>query len=298
MQQSEFPAISIILVNYNGIDDTIECIQSLIKTEYPNFNVIVVDNGEDIEEHKKLHLCYPEIMIIRTENNGFAAANNIGINKALLSNPEFILLLNNDTIVEKNFFSNIIIHLGKSDIGIFTPKINYYSNKDIIWSAGGKISKIKADAYRYHFNKPSKLVMKDQYVSFSSACCMLIKSEVFGNVGLFDEKFFLYFEDTDFCKRVTNKGYKILLLPQSIVYHKVSSATNKDDKDKKIYYHFRNRLYFAKKHYPELFFIISSFLLLKSIKLKLEWKIKGEKRKLKYAKEAIKDFRNNKMGKK
>lgn len=297
MTHQQQPSIDIIIVNHNGINDTLECIKSISDAAYPNSKIIIIDNSDSPEQSIQLKKNYPNHEVIRTENNGFGAANNIGIRKSLEDKKDFILLLNNDAVIDASFFNEILWYKHETETGIFTPKMNFYNERDLIWSAGGKISIIKADAVNYNYREPDAAIDTDEFVDFSSGCCMLIRSEVFEKTGLFDENFFLYVEDTEFCKRVTDAGYKIKFVNKALVYHKAGSSVKAKDKAEAVYYNIRNRLYFAKKYYPHKFYLIKVYIYLSVLKLKAGWMLKREKEKIHLADQAFRDFDNNKMGK-
>jgi len=220
---------NVVILNWNGYEDFKECIKSLQKEAYKNFQIVLVDNGSEINEAELLENDFPAIKSIRIEENlGFSGGNNIGIKYSLGQSTDFILLLNNDTIVETNFLEPLVEKmLQDNQVGIVAPQINYYSARNRVWSAGGKIRKIRASGFADFDKIESYLSSNERQVDFVSGCCMLVRREVFEKIGLFDENYFLYVEDTDFCHRVTEAGYKIYVTPKSKIYHKVNSSTKK-----------------------------------------------------------------------
>ncbi len=294
-----FPKVSIILLNWNGIKDTSECLESLKKIDYPNFDVIVVDNnsdGNEAEEIKNKFGDFVSHVMVNIENLGFSGGNNVGIKQALENNSDYLLLLNNDTIVESDFLSKLISNKDFSDkIGVFTPMITYYNDKNTIWSAGGRINKIRASGITFWPNKNSENYILNKLCEFASGCCMLIKKEVIEKVGLLDEKYFLYLEDTDYCQRVISSGYKVLYVGSSRIYHKVFSTTAKANKLLPLYYSIRNRLYFAKKNlglyfYPAFLYLILVFC------IKFIYPYKISPNTLKVIIHSFKDFFKKNMG--
>ncbi|MCP2605454.1 glycosyltransferase family 2 protein [Candidatus Aminicenantes bacterium AC-335-O07] len=217
------PKISIIILNWNNYEDTKECLESLGKITYPNYEVIVVDNGSTDGSYERLKEEFFHHIFIRNEENfGFAKGNNMGIKYALKKKVNYILLLNNDTVVDKNFLEPLVKEAEKNEkIGIVGGKIYYYNTPKRIWYAGGKISLIKGGCVHYgagdidrgQYNEPKE-------VGFVSGCMMLVKTEVFEKVGLLDERYFLGTEDYDFCLKVRRKGYKLFYVPNSIIFHK------------------------------------------------------------------------------
>jgi GT2 family glycosyltransferase len=229
---------------------------------------------------------------------GFSGGNNFGIEILLKQNADFILLLNNDTTVEPNFLE-ILVNKFESDnrTGIAAPQINYYDEPDKIWSAGGKISKIRGSGFAYSDKSERVFDKSDISVGFVSGCCMLIKRDVFINTGLFDENYYLYNEDTDFCLRTLKAGYKIYVTPKSKIYHKVNSSTNRELSLLPLYYTTRNRLYFAKKNFPQILFLTAIYLFITMLLKSLVWIIKGRYKNLIVVNNAIKDFYRGKLGK-
>jgi len=287
-----------IILNWNGYQDSKECIQSLLQATYKNFIIVLVDNGSNTNEAELLENEFPAIKAIRIEKNlGFSGGNNIGIKYSLEQNADYILLLNNDTTVERNFLEPLVEKiLQDKHVGVVAPKINYYSEPNLVWSAGGKIRKIRASGFADYDKIESQLNTKDREVGFVSGCCMLIRKEVFEKIGLFDENYFLYVEDTDFCYRVKEAGYKIWVTPKSKIFHKVNSSTKNNNFLLPLYYTTRNRLYFVKKNFnqylPFSFTYLTAAMLIKSV----FWFIGGKAKNLKAVYKAYKDFQIDNMG--
>lgn len=293
------PRISIILVNWNGAIDTIECIRSLKKCQYTNFEIIVVDNNSersDVELLKKEFSSHIKILKNKT-NLGFAGGVNTGINFALRSGSDYLLLLNNDTVVEPDFLDFLIEQGEKNeDIGILVPKICYYSAPHIIWSAGGYISRLRASGFSYGDGKHEEKFNNSKFVTFGSGCCLLIKANVLKKIGLFDENYYLYLEDADFCYRVKNAGYKIFYVGRSKILHKVNVASTRNIDVLPLYFITRNRLYFARKFFKGWFLISTLYLILTSILKSLLWTIKGDLNRVEAVRLAFTDFFKRKFG--
>lgn len=289
------PLVYIILLNYNGYKDTIECLESLEKITYKNYRIVVVDNASIDGSEKIIKNKFPEHIFIQAGSNlGFSGGNNVGIKYALQQGTDYVLLLNNDTIVEPDFLEPLVEEAEKSDqIGIMGGKINYYYDKNIIWSAGGYISDIKGCGYHYGI----KEVDEGQYdekreVTFLTGCIQLIKREVLEKVGLYDEDYFLYFEDVDYCYRTIKNNFKLVYVPTSKIYHKISASTG-DESSLALYYNHRNRLLFIKKNIKNFFkksIILIYFFMTRIIR------IKKYNKKMTYVFEGIKDYYINKVG--
>ena len=247
------PKVDIVLVNYNNQKDTIECLKSINGIEYFNYEVIVVDNASaNVDE-----LCnYCEhndiIFIVAKNNNGFSSGNNIGIKIALDRAADFVLLLNNDTLVEPDFLSNLIAaYYRNQNIGIVGGRIYFNSDRSKLWYAGGEIS--FTGGYVNHFgymHSINKEYNTEKNVTFITGCLMLIPAKVFKEVGLLSEEYFLYSEDADYCCRVMDAGYSLLYAPSAVIYHKVGAASGKNSIITQ-YYSSRNDFYLFYKYAPE-----------------------------------------------
>lgn len=289
------PKVSIIILNWNGWKDTTECLESLHRIDYPNYNVIIVDNksednsldmirrycqgqlvvkseffiydpknkpfniveySKDEIEYFKLDHDFDEslrnIYIIKNDQNyGFAQGNNIGINFALKNlDPEYVLLLNNDTVVDKRFLDELIQFNDTDEkIGFSGPKTYYYNyngSSNVLDFAGGKINLLKGEAIRLG----EKELDNGQYnlpmiVDYIQGSCLLIKRDVLSDIGLLNPYYFTYWEESDLCLRGLRKGYKSFYVPSAKIWHKsgVSSVV-----DTKIYYFTRNQLWFIREH--------------------------------------------------
>ncbi|MBR3348952.1 MAG: glycosyltransferase family 2 protein [Solobacterium sp.] len=223
------PKVSIILVNYNGYQDTIDCLRSLREITYQNHEAIIVDNASTNDSVERLIDAIDDReILIRSENNdGFAAGNNIGIRYALAHGADYCLLLNNDTVTEPGFLDHLIEGFGLSErCGLTIGKILYEGKRDIIWYAGGSISRKNGKTMHWHYReKDAGLPEAPQKVSFATGCCMCLSREAIEKVGLMDESYFLYEEDTDYCCRIADAGFEMIYIPQARIYHKVNAST-------------------------------------------------------------------------
>lgn len=269
--------VFIIILNWNGGKNTVECIESLKSIDYSDYEILVVDNASKDGSPELIADKFPGIKIIRNNKNlGFAGGMNVGIRETMGLNPEFILLLNQDVIVDKNFLTELVDRM-RSDkkIGIIGPKIYFHpetpSDKKL-WAIGAEF----VDARVWG----SKVFMagvvpvgcgetdNGQYDDLAETdgmpgCCMLIKTEVIKKIGLMDERFFVFHEDDDYCIRIHRAGYKISVAPKSVIWHKVSTSfrskkelSDKDfwyieDNPQVIYYGYRNWLWVLRKHFPK-----------------------------------------------
>lgn len=297
------PKVSIIILNWNGWQDTIECLESLYQIDYPNYDVIVVDNDSNDESIKKIkEYCNGEIklessffkyntfnkpievlkpgiydngsgkdvasplkeliLIKNDKNTGFAEGNNIGIRYALENlDPDYVLLLNNDTVVDNEFLVEMLkISESNNKIGIVGPKIYYYDEPDRIWFAIGKISWKFCRGLNIGYNELDNGQYNDiTEAEYISGCAFLIKREVINRIGLLDKRFFLYFEEIDWTLRASKLGYKSVFAPKGKIWHKISKSGGGIKGKIGLYYITRNRWLFMKRWANKtdlLFFIV------------------------------------------
>lgn len=243
------PKVCIILVNYNGYEDTVDCVKSIVDCKYDNYKIVIVDNGsKDTSQLKNDTFLNEHADIIYSKiNTGFSEGNNIGMKEAQKYNPEYILLLNNDTVVKQDFLNKMVnVAEANESIGIVTSVINYYYDKEMTWYNVGNYNKLIGYTSMLG-NVDNKFKEKYLEVSFSTGCLMLIRNEIFQKYGGLSNEYFLYSEDTDFCLKVMDKGYKIVSVPEVLIYHKVNGSTGTGS-DLQQYYLTRNYLIVAKKY--------------------------------------------------
>lgn len=300
--------VSIILLNYKGTKDTLECIKSLENIEYDNYEIIIVENNspDDSYEILKRAIGCKHTLIKSPSNGGFAKGNNIGIEYAMTNNSDFVLLLNNDTLVEKDFLRKMINCYEKHEkVGMVGCKILYESRRDLIWYGGGEVNLKRF--YGFHYGegeKDGEAFNKEKEVTFTTGCVMLIPRDVIENVGFLPEEYFMYYEDVDYCLKVQEAGYKIYYCPRTVIYHKVSASTGGEESPFAVKWNTRNRIIFMDKfkykvtkyEYKK---VIGFFYCTRLIKL-AQYYLKGKTDKAKALKEGIKEGRKfiKKNGKK
>ena len=243
------PEISFITITYNGLQDTRELIQSLMKVvKSVTYEIIVVDNASRINEAQLLEQEFTNIRAIRSEKNlGFSGGNNLGIE---IATGKYIFLINNDTIIKNDGIKELINALEyDKQIGAVSPRICFTSDQYPIQFAG--------------YSKLSTITLRNHAIGFGEICyanynkiiespylhgaAMLIKREVIEKIGLMPEIYFLYFEELDWCLSMTNAGYKLLYIPECTIYHKESQSTGQES-PLRTYYLTRNRLLFAHRN--------------------------------------------------
>ena len=256
------PKIGLVTVLYNSIEVLEDFFQSLGNQSYKNFILYVIDNSpndEVINEAMRLSdkFSINSVFINNNANLGVAKGNNQGIQESLKNDCDYVLLLNNDIEFSKNTIKDLVDYTVTNDESIIVPKIHYH-NTNIIWTAGGCISKLKGTSpHRGELEVDVGQYENIEYVNYAPTCFMMINKKVFEKVGLMDEKYFVYYDDSDFIYRTNENGYKIVYFPKAVVGHKVSVSTGGSESLFFIYYVTRNRIYFIRKNLPFIYKLIS-----------------------------------------
>ena len=252
------PKIAIIIINWNTYQLTFNCLKSLKSCTYNNKTIFLVDNGSKDGSGDKIALEFPDIIFIKNEiNEGFTGANNKALKVILKQNFDYVLLLNNDTEVKPNFLSLLEARMDSDrNLAATQPLILDFPNKNTIWNAGGSFNTFfglfKTRSNGLIYNPKLKI---DTFTEWISGCCILVKIAVIKKVGMLDDRFFAYFEDADWSIRMTNLGYKLGVVPESIIYHHSSGSTKKNNSSSEgslspyaHYLNVRNHIYLIKKH--------------------------------------------------
>lgn len=253
---SSLPRTSIILINWNNYEDSAECIASLQAQECENIDIFLVDNGSTDGSLARLRSEFPEIRYISLEENlGFPAANNAGIIEALERGAEYVFLLNNDTIVpeDKDVVGTLVEHLeNNQNVGIVAPLVMYYPETDVIWFSEGQVYETTGKIR--HTRMDEMVTSQDLPETISnewiSGCAMMIPSEVFETVGLFNGGYFIRLSDTEFSLRVAAAGYDLRTDTRVRLYHKESSSSG--EQFDLSYYQARNRFRIIRDHFPTI----------------------------------------------
>ncbi|MFA5993514.1 MAG: glycosyltransferase family 2 protein [Parcubacteria group bacterium] len=236
------PKVFIVVLNYNGKEVIKKCLTSLFKLDYPNFEVVVVDNDSTDGSLELAKGCFSRANFIKNAKNlGYATGNNVGIRFALERMADYVLLLNNDTEVENDFLNKLVeVAESEEKIGLLSPVIFDGKTKEV-WFAGGEIL-----WNRMSSQHKKQVPAQDYYESeFITGCSMLVRASVFREIGLLDEDYFLYWEDADFSLRAKKQGFKNVVVSSSWIYHFEASEKNKKNK---IYWLVLSGLIFFKKN--------------------------------------------------
>jgi len=235
--------VSIIIVNWNGLKYLHECLSSLFNQTYSHIEIILVDNASTDGSVDFVKENFPSVKIVQNSKNlGFAEATNIGIMK---SKGELITLFNQDAIADKGWLANLVEEIKSSEeIAAVAGKVYYWGDKygkDAVFCTWSKIDPYTAMPYNFAGNDPKAAV------DYLTGCAMLVKKEIIEEIGPLDTGYFLYFDETDWCARVIRAGYKLIYVPNAIVWHVVSGSL--ENQQIKSEYMIRNRIRFALKNF-------------------------------------------------
>ncbi len=248
---SVFPGLYVVTVNLNLKQDTYECLQSLLNAGASIEQLIVVDNGSQDDSVAFLRHQFGERLSILTslENLGYADGLNRGIEHSLKgSNSEWLLLINNDTLVDKNFLKDLLQVAQQKKFELLGPVIFYKDIPEKIWACGDRI--IPGTMIGYSLYKEGSLpenIHNPVPVSILNGCCLLVHRTVFDQVGLFDTSFFMYAEEVDFCWRARQAGFQMACVTKAKMWHKVSASANRV-RDYSLYLRIRNQILFYRRY--------------------------------------------------
>lgn len=245
-----YPLVSIVICSYNNYNDIEECIGSIKKLEYKNYHVIIVNNGSNDPNYDELPKKYSGVIYLKIDvNKGFSGGNNVGIKYALKHGAEYVLLLSDDVVVRKKFLSELVkFGLKHHDAGLIGGKQYFYSEKKLLYAAGGDLNTFTGVVKGIGLNKKDsgqyELKKEVDYIPLAAA---MFRKEVFESIGLLPECYYLGGEEGDIAYRAKKSGYKIFFNPDSVCYHKVgySGKTSYEY----LYNRFRNRLMFIDRNF-------------------------------------------------
>lgn len=241
----------ISIVNYNGCEDTLECLRSIERSSYRDIVTVVIDNASSDASVDRIHQIWPDVEVIEmAENGGYAAAANRGIAYALDLGAEFCLLLNNDLVLHED----AILHLvqgarGRANLAAVGPKILELDQPSVVQSLGGTVNMRTGRAIKLAggtLNRPSDTSPRriDGYLEGSA---LLLVADAVRKIGVFDERYFMYYEDTDWSYRARRAGLELLLQPKAVVWH-ATARTTRRYADRLMYYDTRNRILFERRY--------------------------------------------------
>lgn len=254
-QVNNQPLIFTIVLNWNGGNDTYRCVSSLQKTNNPNFDhkIVVVDNNSSDNSINLIKGCtwLVPVEIIHNDNNlGYAGGNNVGIRHALDNNADYIFILNNDTIVDRNLFSELLEAANMHPKSGVLGAINLFMENPNIVSFNGAQWDNSALCFHYpdEGENISSIPGTPHPTDYICGAAMFFKAEVARKIGLMDERFFLTWEESDWCFRARNSGYECTMVPKAKIWHSVAASFSGESSPLRVYFTIRNRLLWAEKN--------------------------------------------------
>ncbi|MCH7951997.1 glycosyltransferase family 2 protein [Patescibacteria group bacterium] len=268
--------VTIVILNYNGKQDTLKCLESIRKLVQDKVQVetFVVDNGSSDDSVKSVKKQFPQVKVIENRKNlGFCEGNNVGVKAAFKEGADYVLILNNDTLVDPLLVEELVKTAKREHADVASPKIyfapGYEFHKDrynqeergkVIWYAGGLIDwKNVLPSHRGVDEVDQGQFDQSGETKFVTGCATLVSKEVFEDIGLYDPVYMFYFEDADFSIRARKRGYKVLYTPKAVLWHKNAASFGGSGSPFQDYFITRNRLIFGLRHAP----IRSKFALLR-----------------------------------
>jgi hypothetical protein len=239
--------VSVVVLNYNGLEHLETCLMSLLRQSYKASEIIVSDNGSTDGSVEYIKKNFPGVRILENgENLGFAKGNNLAIEMAIEGGAEYIALLNNDTEVHEGWIKEMVEVLARDEkIGACASKMLLFDRRDLLNSGGGAVNYV-GHAWPEGLFEKDRGQYKKREIDLACAGAFMVKAKVLREVGLFDEDYFIYAEDTDLSWRIRLAGYRILFVPEAVVYHKYSPTFESKEK---FYLLERNRLTTILKNY-------------------------------------------------
>lgn len=275
------PQVLAVVVNWNDPESTRRCIQSLVKSDYANMRVVIVDNGSNPELYARLQTDLPDMEILRSDVNlGFPGGANVGLRYVLTQDADYALILNNDTLIDPMMVSQLVQAAEENpNAGLVGPVIYYLDHPDKVWFAGERFLFGIYPLRRSLRLSPSNKAVEE--VDFISGCATLIPRSVLENIGLFPSDYFMYYDDIDLSVRVKAAGKNLLCVTGARMWHAVSISYGGPDSPIKQYFQAKSSFIFYRKyskglrlwinlivHFAHAFFTVVKALLLGKLKIR------------------------------
>lgn len=305
VRKEVFMKIAVILVNYNGRQYNTACIESLLAQKDSGdsyeIKIYVVDNASQDDSMQMIQERYGADERIETilldDNYGFSYANNVGIRRAEEWGTDYVLLLNNDTEVQEDMLAQLMACAERHPGSVIAPKIYYSDHRNILWSAGGAVSPVIRKVRHIGLDQVDKGQFdQERRIGFATGCCLLMSREVIERAGFLDERFFLYYEDTEYCFRLQKKGIAIYYCPQAVVYHKVGASSKGADSPLCAYYIARNWLLCNRQHLGGRYPLFIIYYMINRSACCILWMLHGKKELVQATCRGIGDYRKGKFG--
>lgn len=261
-------SLYVVVLNYNGYENTVICVQSLVKSRIPqgfSFKIVIVDNASKEEEGKKLKKDFPKaITILNSKNLGYSGGNNSGIEFSLSQGATHILVINNDTLVLRDSLYEMILGMREGNFDVVCPKIYFekgfeyhkdrYRKADlgrVFWFAGAEMDWNNViGSHRGVDQVDHGQFDTEKNMDFMTGACFLAKREVFEKAGMFNDDYFLYYEDADLSMRIKESGFRMGFISKSVIFHKNAGSVGGSGSSLQDYFITRNRLLFGMHYAP------------------------------------------------
>jgi GT2 family glycosyltransferase len=251
LRTGTLPRVAVVVLNFNGLEDTSRCVRSLRELSYPNAFLVLVDNGSSQSPESPCRLACPNLRFLSNGRNlGFAGGNNRGIDLALAEGAEYVLVLNNDTTVHPDLVNALVSAFeSERNLAVVGPVINYMDEPDEVMTDGVRFN--PGPGTEFFARIPVPLTSAESVlteVDIVNGCCMMVPAALLHEVGRFDEEFFIVHEESDFCLRARMKGYRNAVLGRPLVFHKGSSSFERAGRSFQRYYDARNLRYLLRRY--------------------------------------------------
>ncbi len=280
------PLVICVILNSNHKDDTLGCLASLARSTYERQECIVVDVASSDGSAEAIRATFPKVEVISlSENRGYAGNNNVGISVALDKGADWIFVLNEDTVVGRDCIAQLVT-VGETDpcIGIVGPMVYHYDEPQVIQSAGGMLGRYW-ESQHLGKNEPDRQQFSDPHaVSWISGCGLLVRRSVVEQVGLLDERYFIYWEETEWCIRAGKAGWRVIHVPKARLWHK---GVRRDYRPAPhvTYYFTRNKLLTLAKHHAPLSVWVGSWLQL--LRTLISWSVRPKWKSMRRHRDAM-----------
>ncbi|MCB0171159.1 MAG: glycosyltransferase family 2 protein [Anaerolineae bacterium] len=253
-QEQNKPLVYIVILNWNNAPDTVECLSSLLALDYPNYHTLVVDNGSTDNSVSKIKASQPSVEILETGSNlGYAEGNNVGIRQAIEAGAQYVLVLNNDTLVDPSMVTELVNFAETHpEAGMVGPLMYCEDPRNILFATGSFIQWAQGKTWHRDMFQPAKPhsnLGKPEKVDFITGCGVLVRRELIETAGVLNSEYYLNFEDVEWCVRARRNGFEVWYVPQAILWHKVSASLGQSS-PANTYYMTRNALLFFGQNAP------------------------------------------------
>jgi GT2 family glycosyltransferase len=286
LASTPMPLVITVILNTNRREDTLETLASLERSTYERHHVIVLDNASQDGSVEAIRQKHPDVQIIElTQNRGYAGNNNIGIEAAIKQGADWILVLNEDTSIDPACLLELV-QVGQSDtqVGILGPMVYHYDEPQVIQSAGGLLAAGWDSKHLGHNELDQGQYSRSHQVDYISGCAILVRRDVITDLGMLDERFFYYFEETEWCLRASRASWKVIHVPHARIWHKGVQRHYKPGANV-TYYKTRNKFLMLSKHHAPVKEWV--FAWLSTLRTLLSWSIRPKWRDMRDHRNAI-----------